>query len=114
MKKTEGTVDEFRTKTCYGLYMYAVGLAKQVNDYIDKGWLVSRNGEALGRFIFRSMGEPCIAEEKGNCSLAWFGSFYDSTGKVWLHGDVTKKIIREKFEEIIICNPKLMTRLNYV
>ena len=107
-----GTVDEFHTKTCFKLYMYAVGLAKQVNEYIDKGWLVLQDGEQLSKFVFYSMDKPCVAEKRGNCSFIWFSSCYDTEGKVWLSRYTTKKKIREEFQKIQICDPKLMVRLN--
>jgi len=107
-----GTVDEFHTKTCYKLYMYAVSLAKQVNEYIDKGWLVLDEVQPLKKFVFYSMGSPCVAERDGNCTMVWFGSSYDDEGRVWLHGEYTKKSIKERFEKIQIFDPANAAKLN--
>jgi len=112
-KKQLGTVDEFHTKSCYKLYMYAVSLAKQVNEYIDKGWLVLHEGQPLKKFIFYSRCSPCIAEKDGNCIIIWIGSTYDVEGKVWLHGDYTKKTIKERFQKIQIFDPANAVKLNY-
>lgn len=107
-----GTVDEFHTKSCYKLYMYAVSLAKQVNEYIEKGWLVMDEGQSIKKFVFYSMESPCVAERDGNCTKVWFGSSYDKEGRVWLHGDCTKKTIKERFQKIQIFDPANATRLN--
>ena len=107
-----GTINEFHTKSCYKLYLYAVELAKQANDYIDKGWLVLDDGQPLKKFVFYSMGSPCVAEKDGNCTMVWFGSCYDDEGKVWLHGDYTKKRIRERFKKIQIFDPANAVKLN--
>ena len=40
-----GTVDEFHSQKCFDLYMYAVGFAKQINSYLDTGYLVFNNDE---------------------------------------------------------------------
>lgn len=114
-KKQLGTVDEFHTKSCYKLYMYAVSLAKQVNEYIDRGWLVLHEGQPLKKFVFYSIvsGSPCVAERDGNCTIAWIGSSYDKEGRVWLHGDYTKKTIKEKFQKIQIFDPANAVKLNY-
>lgn len=112
-KKQLGTVDEFHTKSCYKLYMYAVSLAKQVNEYIDRGWLVLHEGQPLKKFVFYSMDSPCIGERDGNCTVAWIGSSRDKEGRVWLHGDYTKKAIKEKFQKIQIFDPANAVKLNY-
>ena len=70
-KKQLGTVDEFHTKSCYKLYMYAVSLAKQVNEYIDRGWLVLYKGKPLKKFVFYSINSPCIGGRDGNCTIIW-------------------------------------------
>jgi hypothetical protein len=99
-----GTIDEFHSKTCYNLYMYAVKLAKQVNEYIDKGCLVLSGEQRIDKFIFHK-DDPCIAEYDGYTSMIWYGSCYDDNGKVWLHGDVTKKQIKKDFKNIDIYEP---------
>jgi len=101
-----GTIDEFHTQTCYNLYMYAVGLAQKVNEYIDSGFLVLHNNQPMNKFVFYGMMGPCVAEEDGNCMIVWFGSGHDDDGKVWLHGDYNKKTILEQFREIKIIDPK--------
>lgn len=112
-KKQLGTVDEFHTKSCYKLYMYAVSLAKQVNEYIDRGWLVLYKGKPLKKLVFYSINSPCIGERDGNCTIIWIGSTYDVEGRVWLHGDYTKKTIKERFQKIQIFDPANAVKLNY-
>ncbi|MFA5759788.1 MAG: hypothetical protein WC942_10590 [Clostridia bacterium] len=107
-----GVVNEFHTKSCYKLYMYAVLLAKRVNEYIDKGWLVLYEGQHLKKFVFYSMGSPCIGERDDSCTMVWIGNSYDREGRVWLHSDYTKKTIKKMFQKIQIFDPANAVRLN--
>lgn len=101
-----GSRDEFRTKSCYKLYLYAVKLANQVNEYIDKGFLVLSDGEPVNRFVFYGHSNPCVGEGSDRCIVSWVGNTFDDNGKVWLHGDVTKTDIKKMFKNILIYNPK--------
>ena len=109
-----GTVDEFHSKKCYDLYLYAVELAKQINNYIDRGYIVL-DGEDIFRnkFVFYSMDRPCVAERSGNCSFVYFGSTFDTNGKVWLHGEETRTSIKKRFLEFKIVNPSNIERVSF-
>ena len=93
--------------------MYAVSLAKQVNEYIDRGWLVLYKGKPLKKLVFYSINSPCVGERDGNCTIIWIGSTHDVKGRVWLHGDYTKKTIKERFQKIQIFDPANAVKLNY-
>lgn len=116
-KPSIGTPQEFRTKKCFDLYMYAVSLAEQVNAYIDKGWLVIDEGAPLNRFVFYAMGSPCIAEKSDSGGTVvyagWYGSVSDENGKVCFHGEYTKKSIRERFQQILIFDPAKAGKLQF-
>lgn len=106
MKKEIGTIDEFHSKRCYDLYMYGVELAKQINDYIDKGYIVIFEDEIIKtKFEFYDneyRPEPYIKIS----NLIYIGYVYDNSGKVWLEREYTKKSIRDKFSKFKIVNPK--------
>lgn len=110
-----GTPDQFHSKTCYKLYTYALSLAKQVNDYIEKGYLVVYKDQFLNKFVFYNElnEEPYIGERNGNATYIWFGSVFDENGKVYLCNDYTKKKIRNKFKEIKIYNPRYKEKLKF-
>lgn len=110
-----GTCDQFHSKTCYNLYMYALSLAKQVNNYIEKDYLVVYKGHFLNKFVFYNElnDEPYIGERNGNTTYIWFGSVFDKNGKVCLCDDYTKEKIRNKFEEIKIYNPDYKEKLKF-
>lgn len=110
-----GTVNEFHSKKCYDLYLYAVGFAKQINSYLENGYIVFDDTEHFkNKFIFyRSNGIPCVAEISGNCSFIYFGSTFDKEGKVWLHGEESKKSIKERFSKFKFVKPQHIERIPF-
>ena len=109
-----GTVDEFHSQKCYDLYMYAVGFAKQINSYLDAGYLVFDNDEYFkNKFVFYSMDIPCVAERSGNCSFIYFGSTFDKDGKVWLHGEESKSSIKKRFSQFKMVKPSNIERMSF-
>ena len=113
--KELGELKDFHSKSCYELYLYAVELAKQVNEYIDKGYFVIKDGYLLGKFIFYDniWEEAVVKEVEKNHSTIWVGGVYDNNGKVWLRGELTKNQIKEMFQKILISHPESFIQLNY-
>ena len=109
-----GTVDEFHSQKCYDLYLYAVGFAKQINEYIDKGYIVLDGGDDVfkNKFVFYK-DRPCVAERSGNCSFIYFGSTFDYNGKVWLHGEESKSSIKKRFTQFRMVNPSNIERVSF-
>lgn len=107
--------NEFHSKSCYELYLYAVSLAKQVNEYIDKGYIVTEDNYPFNKFVFYDThsNKPIIAEKKNEALYVWYGTATDYNGKVWLHGEITKKSIKKDFKKIVIIEPKHKIKLNY-
>lgn len=100
-----GTVDEFHSQTCFELYMYAVGFAKQINSYLNNGYLVFDNDKYFkNKFVFYG-NRPYVSEQSGNCSFIYFGSTFDKEGRVWLHGEESKKSIKERFSKFKFVKP---------
>ncbi len=109
-----GTVDEFHSQKCYDLYLYAVAFAKQINEYINKGYIILYGNEVFkNKFVFYSMDRPCIAEKSGNCSFIYFGSTFDNDGKVWLHGDESKSSIKKWFSQFKMVKPSNIERVSF-
>lgn len=109
-----GTVDEFHSQKCYYLYLYAVEFAKQINEYIDKGYIVLDGDDVFkNKFVFYSMDIPCIAERSDNCSIIYFGSTFDHNGKVWLHGEESKLSIKKRFSQFKMVNPSNIERMSF-
>lgn len=115
MKKDKiGTIDEFHSKSCYKLYIYAVSLAKQINEYIDKGYIVIEKGEIkTHKFIFHDCNSPCIATQDRHFTYVDIGNTYNIDGKVWLYGEETKKTIKERFDKFQIVNPVNIEKIKY-
>lgn len=109
-----GTVDEFHSQKCYDLYLYAVGFAKQINEYIDKGYMVFDGDEYhKNKFVFHSFDSPCIAEKSGNSYFIYFGSTFDHDGKVWLHGEESKSSIKKRFAQFKMVKPSNVERMSF-
>ena len=109
-----GTIDEFHSPKCYELYLYAVGLAKQVNEYIDKGYIVFDGNDLFkNKFVFYCMNTPCIAEKSDYISFVYFGSSFDNDGKVWLSGIETKSTIKKRFEMFKFVKPSNIERMTF-
>lgn len=109
-----GTVNEFHSKKCYDLYLYAVGFAKQINSYLENGYIVFNDTEYFkNKFVFYGNDRPYIAERSGNCSFIYFGSTFDNEGKVWLHGEETKKSIKERFSKFKFVKPQHIERMHF-
>ena len=52
-----GTVDEFHSQKYYDLYLYAIEFAKQINNYIDKGYIVLDGDDVFkNKFVFLQHG----------------------------------------------------------
>lgn len=119
MTKEIGTIDEFHSKHCYELYLYAVTLAKQINEYIESGYLVVNIEENYSEFLtnpfkFYLKDEPAVAIScSKNSTNVWVGFVYDDEGKIWLTGEVTKKYIKKMFSKIKICDPKNFIKLKF-
>lgn len=110
-----GTIDEFHSKKCFELYMYAVEFAKQINSYLDDGYLVlNKNNEHTElKFVFYGINGPCIAQKSGNCLLVYFGHSIDKEGKVWIQGTTTKKSIKELFSKFKCVKPCNIERIKF-
>ena len=106
--KTVGVRSEFHSQRCYQLYLYAVGLAQQVNDYIEKGFLLFNNdgGIIKRKLLFYHSDEPCILEQHEAMSSMWIGGVYDTSDRIIVSGEYTKKSIRMLFSEIMLYDPK--------
>lgn len=114
--KEIGTIKDFHSKKCYDLYMYAVSIAKQINDYINKGYLIiNEEGIQTNKFLFYTDDNPCIAVKLNeNSTLIYLGSSWDSNGKVWISGDGESKLtIRKLFNDIKIINPEHIVKLKF-
>lgn len=107
--------NEFHSKCCYRLYLYVVSLAKQVNEYIDKGYIVTNDNYPFNKFVFYDThgNKPIIAEKKNETLYVWYGATTDYNGKVWLRGEITKKSIKENFEKLVITEPGSKIKLKY-
>lgn len=105
------TAEKFHSQECYDLYMYAVGLAKQVNAYLDKGWLVLDSGRPIRKFVFHHLGSPCVAQKYDNVTSIWLGIYTDDRCRVVLSGVDSKNSIWEQFQKIQVFNPKDGKRL---
>lgn len=109
-----GSVDEFHSQKCYDLYMYAVGFAKQINSYLDAGYLVFDNDEYFkNKFVFYGNDRPYVAERSGDCSFIYFGSSFDNEGRVWLQGEETKKTIKDRFSKFKFVKPCHIERMQF-
>ena len=104
---TLGTVDEFHSKKCFELYLFAVKLAEQINTYIDLGYIIINDDKFIkNKFVFRDEKEPYVALRNGNSSRIYVGGCYDNNYKVWLHGEFTKKSIFDIFCKFKMVKPE--------
>lgn len=99
--------DDFRSDKCYELYLYALSFAKQINEYIDNGFIVMDNNRLFKyKFVFQSASrKPCIALKIENSTLIWYGYSFSRDGKVWLSVIETKESIKKRFEQFKIIKP---------
>ena len=105
--------NKFHSKSCYKLYMYAKGLAEQVNQFIDKGYIVlDEEGHSFMKFSFEKE-YPCIVQIYGNVTITRIGGCRDENNRVWIHGDLTKKDIKNMFQKILIYKPENRIKLKY-
>ncbi len=113
MKKLIGVRSDFHTQTCFNLYMYAVSLARQINAYIDNGYVVMKGEERINKFVFmcRMADAPCIGVLDGKYFWTWYGSTMSDEGKVCLREEVTKKQIRDDFRALRIYDPSKFVKL---
>ena len=109
-----GTVDEFHSRECFDLYIYAVKFANQINNYINNGDLVFDGEEYFkNKFVFYGSDKPYVAEKSGNCSFIYFGSTYDKDGKVWLKVEETKSTIKKRFSQFKFVKPCNIERVQF-
>jgi len=112
--KEIGTPEEFHSKKCYDLYLYAVSLAKQVNEYLDKGFIIF-NGEDVfsDKFIFYHDKMPVVGYKSGRCFMGWLGQSWDKNGKVWIQGEDTKTSIKKMFSKFRFVRPENIEKLKF-
>lgn len=107
--------EEFHSKHCYDLFMYAVGLATQINEYIDKGYMVIDDDFYIleDKFIFESKnGYPMIKHE---CYKVLCPSL-DDNEKYWLSNDEdygSKNKIKAIFQQFKIVHPKHIKTIKF-
>jgi hypothetical protein len=100
-----GAVDEFHSKKCFELYLYAVKLAEVVNAHLDAGDIVFRTNahgqfeQFKHKFAFYGSHGPLIIEKWDHCGFIYFGATTDNNGKVWLSKECDKKQIKGAFSQ---------------
>lgn len=117
MDERIGKLEEFHSKRCYERYMYAVKFGREINMYIDKGFLVfDENKEHVkGRFVFYGFSSPTIGIIEGNCTIGHFAATYDDDGKVWMTNEdnEAKKDIKKYFGSFSIVNPRDIKKITF-
>lgn len=113
-KKEIGTVEEFHSKKCYALYLFAVSLAKQINAYFDSGCIVFDINlhRVNGQFVFYGNNTPLVGIKDGMGIIGYVGYTFDEHNKVWLHGSISKKDILKMFLGFQIVRPENIEKIN--
>jgi len=91
----------------YKKYLYAVSFAQQINDYLDKGFLVFEDNHRItGRFVFEHSfyGTPIVGLKEDNSTSCVITESQDDDEKFYIENSAEE--IFEIFKKFNIVNPK--------
>lgn len=109
-----GRIEEFHSEKCFDLYMYAVGFAKQINSYLDAGYLVFDNCEVFkNKFIFHNGNNPRVATKIGICNTNYIDFSFDNEGNICITGNETKESIKNRFSKFKFVKPCNIEKLKF-
>jgi len=106
--------EQFYSAKQYNRYLFAVKLAKQINEYLRKGYTIIKDNEIVfGKFVFISenSNDPIVGLHSGNCVQDYLNTSQDDNEKWFV--DYTINEIKKVFSEFLIVKPKNIRRIKF-